>query len=355
MFKQIIKFSTIFLMAITCSAAFTAVPVGCLIEPERVAEVGSQVIGIADKVLVERGDSVRQGQVLATLRSDIERASVDLAKTRSQLVAEVKTAEENLNLAKITEKRSVLLVEKKFISEQALDKAHAETEIAKHRLTFAKEQLRVSNDDLGIAKAQLNMRAIRAPFDGIIAERYIWPGERVEEKPLFKIVKINPLRVELVAPVEMFGTIHKNDFINITPDLPDAQLLEAKVTLVDRLVDGASNTFRIRAEIPNPSFAIPSGLRCKAAFAAVSDQVGLDQRLNKNRPFETVKYQPTTAINNTNTANTRLMLSTKLSITSKLGSTNQLGQPAVVSLQKPNLQKSMSTIAKKPADTRAYY
>lgn len=260
-------------LSFVSSISLAAIPVGCLIEPERIAEVGSQVIGVADKVLVERGDTVKKGQIIATLRSEIEQANVSAATTRSKLVAEVKTAEANLELAKITEKRSVSLVDQKFISLQALDKSHAETMVAIHRLTFAKEQLNIADNELTVARAQLNLRAIRAPFDGIVADRYIWPGERVEEKPLFRIVKTNPLRVEMVAPVALFGSIHKDDFVTITPELPNLQQLEAKVVLVDKIIDGASNTFRIRAEIDNPNFEIPSGLRCKTSFNNANEEI----------------------------------------------------------------------------------
>ena len=79
-----------------------ATPLGCLIEPDQIANVGSQVIGVTEAIMVERGDYVRKGQVLATLKSDIERANVGVAKTRSQLEADVRTAEANLNLAQVT-------------------------------------------------------------------------------------------------------------------------------------------------------------------------------------------------------------------------------------------------------------
>ncbi len=337
---------TLALLSFAYGICQAASPVGCLIEPERIAEVGSQVIGVADKIMVERGDIVRKGQVLATLRSEIEQASVNAAKTRSQLVAEVKTAEANLELAKITEKRSESLVAKKFIAQQALDKARTETEVAQHRLTFSKEQLQVAESDLSVAKAQLNVRAIRAPFDGIVSDRYIWPGERVEEKPLFRIVKTNPLRVEMVAPVTLFGTIHKNDFVNIMPDLPHAQQIEAKITLVDKIIDGASNTFRIRAEIANPTHAIPSGLRCKADFGNMPEQTSSNQpadtleQLNKKISIDPAKYQPASSAKNTaGIINSRLILSTQLS---KLPANTQL-------------QKTKPGVAKKSEGSRAYY
>jgi membrane fusion protein, heavy metal efflux system len=355
----------VFLLSLSyASFAHATNPLGCLIEPERVAEVGSQVIGVAESVLVERGDFVKKGQVLATLRSEVERASVEVAKTRSQLIADVKTAEANLHLARITEKRGEALVEKKFISQQALDKSHAETEVAEHKLGFAREQLQLASGDLAVAKAQLGLRAIRSPIDGIISDRYIWPGERVEEKPLFRVVKVNPLRVEIVAPVELFGTIDKNSLITITPDLPNLQPIIAKVTLVDKLIDGASNTFRVRAEIPNPKFDIPSGLRCKATLPESTDKTAINynvERFNADASSQKLKISnkinarvnaPKAVLVNApsrvvvvgdNQPSTHLILDTKLS---SLALANTANQKAT------NKQASKQA---KPTTARDYY
>lgn len=241
-----------------------AQPLGCLFEPEQVAEVGSPVIGIVSEVFVERGSVVRKGQVLATLRSDVERASVNVANTRAKAEADYKTAEANLKLARVTQQRGEDLLGKNFISQQALDKSRADTAIAEQKLTQAREQLEVWNSELALARAQLGQRSIRSPIDGIIADRYVWAGERVEEKALFKVAKIDPLRVEMVVPVALYGLVSQGMMVEVTPDIPNATPLHAWVVLVDKLIDGASNTFRVRAQIANSGLSIPSGLRCKA-------------------------------------------------------------------------------------------
>jgi hypothetical protein len=58
-------------MALCDSARADAL--SCLIQPFQEAEVGSQVIGVLDRVLVERGDFVNKGQPVAQLNSDVER------------------------------------------------------------------------------------------------------------------------------------------------------------------------------------------------------------------------------------------------------------------------------------------
>ena len=57
--------------------------------------------------------------------------------------------------------------------------------------------------------------------------------------------------------------------MGITPEFAGAGVRQARVILVDKLIDGASNTFRVRLELPNPGLTLPAGLRCKADLASV--------------------------------------------------------------------------------------
>jgi len=259
-----------------CAAA--AVPLGCLMEPDRVAELGSPVVGVIDSVAVERGDRVRQGQTLALLKADVERASVIVSKARAESEADVHSAQANLEFARQKLARAENMARQAFIATQMVEQLRAEAKVAEQRLAFAREQQRIWRAEHALAQQQLSQRTIRAPFDGIIAERYITAGERIEEKPAFRIVKTDPLRVEVVVPSSMFGTVHAGMTAQILPDLPGASKLNAKVVLVDKVVDGASNTFRVRAELPNADAALPSGLRCKAELGertAVGDDTGM--------------------------------------------------------------------------------
>ncbi|QJW84711.1 HlyD family efflux transporter periplasmic adaptor subunit [Ramlibacter terrae] len=118
------------------------------------------------------------------------------------------------------------------------------------------------------------MRTIRSPSSGVIADRYLSPGERVEEKPMFRVAVVDPLRVEVVLPASMFPDVRKGMAMRITPEFPGAQPRLAQVALVDRLIEGASNTFRVRLALPNANHALPAGLRCKAELTSEMGIVG---------------------------------------------------------------------------------
>src|SRR3954451_1716016 len=65
-------------------AAILGKPQDCVIEPFVATELGSQATGILEKLLVDRGDRVTNGMVVALLRSDLEQSSLDLAKARAE-------------------------------------------------------------------------------------------------------------------------------------------------------------------------------------------------------------------------------------------------------------------------------
>ncbi|WP_291988927.1 efflux RND transporter periplasmic adaptor subunit [Candidatus Accumulibacter sp. ACC007] len=253
-------------VAVGSGEVLAAPPLGCLIEPEQVAEVGSPVIGVIEAIRVERGDRVSKGQVLALLRGDVERAAVGVAGTRARAEADEQAARSNVAFARQKLERTQGLLEKKFISEQALDQVRTEYEVAEQRLVQAREQKRVAQRELGLAEAQLAQRSIRSPFDGVVAERYLSVGERVEEKPLFRVAKVDPLRVQVVVPAALYGKIESGAFASVQPQLPETAAVQAQVTLVDQLIDAPSNTFRVLLTLPNPDLRLPAGLRCQADF-----------------------------------------------------------------------------------------
>jgi multidrug efflux pump subunit AcrA (membrane-fusion protein) len=116
--------------------------------------------------------------------------------------------------------------------------------------------------------AQLEQRTVRAPIDGIVVDRYMAPGEYIEQKPLLRLASIDPLRVDVLVPAAAFGTIRVGDAGAVVPELLDRQPHAAVVTTVDRVIDAASNTFRVRLALPNPEHRLPAGLRCTVTFDA---------------------------------------------------------------------------------------
>ncbi|HUU74193.1 MAG TPA: efflux RND transporter periplasmic adaptor subunit [Burkholderiales bacterium] len=266
-----------YLAVLACLYSFSALgarPLLCLIQPDSEAEIGSPVVGVVDSILVERGDKVKKGQVLARLRSHVEAASLRVAKTRAEADADVRAAEANYLYLRQQQTRSEELFGQKFISAAALEKSRAETKVAEEKFAQARKQLDVWKREVDLANAQLQLRAIRSPFSGVIVERHASLGERIEDKSLFRVARLDLLRVEVVVPASMFGTITKGMIARVTPTLPNAEPLDAEIVLIDHYIDSASNTFRVRATLPNADGKIPPGSRCSVELidAPVSAQ-----------------------------------------------------------------------------------
>lgn len=236
---------------------------GCLIEPSRIAEIGSPVVGVLESVQVERGDFVKKGQVLARLTSGVEHAAIAAAEVRSRTQLEVDLAQSNQDLAIRKHQRTLELQRQNFLSSQAVDQVETEVVLAKLKLAQALHDLKIYERENDLAHAQLNQRALKSPFTGFVTDRYLSPGERVEGKPVLKLAAIDPLHVEAILPISLYGKIKLGMIASVIPDFVDSQERYARVSQVDRFIDPASNSFRVRLQLPNPNAELPPGLRCK--------------------------------------------------------------------------------------------
>lgn len=220
-------------------------PIDCMIEPNIMVEISSPVAGVLDTLIVDKSDEVKKGEVIATLKSEVEQVAVKMSKER-------------LKLSKSEYNRAKGLYKKKAITLTEKDRLDNEKKLAEL--------------DLQHAEANLDLRQIRSPIDGVVVKRYSSPGEFVEAEPIIKLAQLDPLKVEVVSPVSNYGRIDKGMRAEIIPEFGGYQGLVAEVVVVDKVIDAASGTFGIRLELPNKDYSIPSGLKCKVHFLPKADQ-----------------------------------------------------------------------------------
>ena len=89
------------------------------------------------------------------------------------------------------------------------------------------------------------------------------PGEYIEDDALMRIVKLDPLYVEAILPMRLFGRIEPGMSARVIPELDNGKPHLATVDLVDPMGDAGSGTFGVRLSLPNPERAIPAGLKCR--------------------------------------------------------------------------------------------
>ncbi|MEW8301018.1 MAG: efflux RND transporter periplasmic adaptor subunit [Candidatus Thiodiazotropha sp.] len=237
-----------------------------VIEPSMSVELSSRIDGILEAVSVDVGDRIEKHQVIAKLESEVEQAALEYARARASINSDVRLQEVSLAYGRRQLSRVKELHEKNLSSFQDFDKVETETRLTRYRLAQAKENKFLAELDLKQAEALYNRHTIRSPIGGIVVERYLNPGESVEERPIIKIARINPLRVEVVAPITLLGKVKTGQLALVTPELPVGGSHQAVVKIVDPILDAASGTFRIRLEIPNDDYSLTSGLRCQVSF-----------------------------------------------------------------------------------------
>lgn len=236
--------------------------VPCLIEPEETVEIGSPVTGLLNTLEVERGDTVDEGETIATLKSSVENRNLALAKARATDFSELRSAKKAAEHAALELKRAKAMFAKQLVSQQALDKARTEATLAKLQFEQAKANLDQARLEQKLAESRLAQRTIISPIRGIVAERYATPGQRVQDQPLVKLIKTDPLKVEVIAPAKYYGQFTVGDVLKVAPQLKGLPEKRAMVTIVDHIIDTASNTFRLTLSLPNEDKAIPPGARC---------------------------------------------------------------------------------------------
>ncbi len=241
-----------------------AEPLDCMIQPNQLVQIGVPAPGVIDRIQVDRGDLVTKGQIVAQLNASVERAALAVARERAAQQAERSVAESSQAFAHRELQRANELREQEFVSQTYLDKSRVELEMASGRSGQAHERQRLARREVDLAAAQLEQRTIRSPIEGVVVERYLSPGEFVDQKPVLRLAELDPLRVDVLVPAANFGLVEVGSRARVTTDIGGHRELIAEVRTVDRLIDAASNTFRVRMELKNPGAKIPAGLRCKA-------------------------------------------------------------------------------------------
>jgi multidrug efflux pump subunit AcrA (membrane-fusion protein) len=193
----------------------------CLIHPYVVITVTTPVGWLLESVTVDRGDLVKEGQIVATLDTSLERATGAVG--------------------------------------------HAQAELTNRRL---------ADLELQRTAAEVNMRTIRSPINGVVVERFMSPGEFPKQERILKLAQLNPLRVEAYVPISMLGKVNVGMEAQVKPEEPVSGTHKAKVTVVDHVIDAGSGTLGIRMELPNPDLRIPAGLKCTVRFPQKQEKAG---------------------------------------------------------------------------------
>ena len=242
----------------------------CLIQPKMTLKLGTQVPGLIREMLVDRGAVVKQGDVIARLESGVEAAAVLLAEARAGNNSAVRSGEAKVEYQKRKYERMKELRKNDTVAFSTADEAETLARVAENELAEAKVNLKMAQTELVRARETLNQRIVRSPIDGVVMARTLGPGEYAfDQGHLVTLAQIDPLYVEVYVPLKEFGRIRIGMQAEVYPEDPVGGVYKAVVTVVDQVFDAASGTIGVRLELPNPTYAIPAGMKCQVRFGGM--------------------------------------------------------------------------------------
>ena len=203
------------------------------------ADVIAKVAGEVRQVLVEEGDDVEKGQILARLDGD--RLRLELKESQARLRKLQRDFERNRNLK-----------ERGLISEGDFEK-----------IQYELEALEASYN---LASLELDYTQIRAPISGVVSERFIKLGNTITMgEPVFRVTSIEPLVAYLYVPEREYRKIAPGQPVRIDIDALAGEQVPTTVTRVSPSIDAATGTFKVTIEILDPERRIKPGM-----FARIS-------------------------------------------------------------------------------------
>ncbi len=238
----------------------------CIMKPFMEVSIGSPVEGIIQMVHVERGDWVTKGQAVVALEASVEKSTVALAKAKAEAEATIKSTQAKMAFSERKLGRATDLFKSNSIAKHELDEAETERNLADIAYLEATERKQIDGLEWQRATAALHLRTISSPLTGVVVDRLLSPGELAGKTPILKLAQINPLRIEVFAPLSLLGKLTPGMKADVHPEGGGSATYQAHVTVVNRVVDSASGTFGVRLEMPNPNNALPAGLACTVKF-----------------------------------------------------------------------------------------
>ncbi|MCZ6537551.1 MAG: efflux RND transporter periplasmic adaptor subunit [Gammaproteobacteria bacterium] len=188
-------------------------------EAEVVAKVGGEII----ELLVEEGDIVKSGQILARLDGD-------------RLRLETRQAKANLSKLEQEYKRNTDLRERGLISADAFE-----------NIRYEMDSLRAAYN---MARLELSYTEIKAPIDGVVADRYVKIGNTISaEEPVFHVSDMDPLLGYLHVPEREFRKLRPGQPVRISVDAIPDESFSGIVARISPTVSAETGTFKVTVEV----------------------------------------------------------------------------------------------------------
>src|SRR5258705_11220922 len=242
----------------------------------RQATVSAKITGKVLRVLMEEGQRVAEGAVLARLdatetRAQLSLTAAQLGAARSQL-GEIRA---QLGQAERDHTRQQELMRRDLVSAQSLDAALAQRDMLRARLLSAQEQVRVAQESVDVAQAQLDNTGIRAPFDGVVTAKTAQPGEMISpvsagggftRTGIGTIVDMDSLEIQVDVNESFINRVTPGQPVEATLNAYPDWKIPASVIAIIPTADRAKATAKVRIAIKAKDARLVPDMGVRVAF-----------------------------------------------------------------------------------------
>lgn len=217
-------------------------------------DISSKIPGKLEKVKVEVGDTVKKGEVLATLE-------------RRDAVLQIKQAEAQMKSARASLKQAEIDAER--FEKLAASGAATEAELTGTltRKSVSASTLETAEATLALAKETLNNSTLKAPIKGVITRRNAEIGQTVSPGvPLFTLHDLESMILEAGVAERDLGRISVGQEAKMTVEAYPGQVFQGKLTIIGRSLDPATRKVPVQIEFPNPDGKLLSQMYARATL-----------------------------------------------------------------------------------------
>lgn len=242
----------------------------------------ARVNGYVDRVLVDRGSKVTQGQLLAAISAPEVAAVVAEAEFRAQ-AAESTRVEAAARLAAVhaTYERLKKAAETPgSIAGNELVLAEKVVDAAKAAVLAAEGSVRAAQATVSVAKQSEQYLQVIAPFSGVITERLVHPGALVgpgngAQGTLLELVQISKLRLVVAIPETLVAGIRQGAHVNFRVPAYPTRTFSGIVARVDRSLDPKTRTMPVELDVTNNRNELSPGMYPDVAWPSTGSEQSL--------------------------------------------------------------------------------
>jgi len=236
---------------------------------ENQLDLSAQRGGIVAELLVDTGTPVHKGQLLGKLDDRQLIADRDAAKAQAESIdADLKNWEATVQMSQVDLDRSEKMWKANLITKEQLD--HDRFKLTANQYEVERERKNYERS-LDVAKSldlELDKTRIVAPFDGVVARRYVRLGQHVADgEKLFWVTATSPLHVRFTLPARYASTIGKGSLFEVLPADGPHESHTAKAITVSPVVDPASGTIDVTAELTGNTGSLKPGMMANIRLA----------------------------------------------------------------------------------------